>query len=134
MSIPSIQVLFNGEIVQTIPFHKETLSIGRMRENDIVIDNLAVSRFHAKLTLSNGQIVLEDQESENGCFVNGKRISKQVITPQDEVVIGKHQLLVSTSLLDVTPSLSFRTLFEEESAKQPPVSNAWDVSSTYMVD
>jgi len=149
MSFPSIQILFQDKILQTISFQKESLSIGRMKENDITIDNLAVSRFHAKLFLENGKIFLEDQGSENGSYVNGRRIQKCEIHPKDDIVIGKHRLLLVIPS-EVTPQ--FSSLFNEN--RQTPVSSQsatsesvasapsahnktsspWDASATYSVE
>src|SRR5262245_1728749 len=123
MPTPSIQLVFNGQVLQNVPFHKDTLSIGRMRENDVVIDNLAVSRFHAKMTLLNGEVYLEDQGSENGTFVNGEPIQKKLVTAKDEIVIGKHQIILAPSSLETTPSLNALGLFGEDLAADKPPSS-----------
>lgn len=62
--------------------------IGRARDADFRIDNPGVSRRHAAVYWSNGEVVLEDLGSTNGTMVNGYPISSTVITPQDVVVIG----------------------------------------------
>ena len=67
MDSPVIQLRFKGRLVQTLSFQGDVLRIGRMRENDIVISNASVSRFHAVLKRENGRVILEDTGSENGC-------------------------------------------------------------------
>jgi pSer/pThr/pTyr-binding forkhead associated (FHA) protein len=70
------------------------LTIGRLKENDVVIDNLSVSRLHARVLLEGDRVFLEDQGSGNGCLVNGRRVDRAPIAPGDEILIGKHELVV----------------------------------------
>jgi pSer/pThr/pTyr-binding forkhead associated (FHA) protein len=94
MGHPVVQVVFKGTLVQSVPFDREALLIGRARDNDVVIDNLSVSRHHARLLLRDGQVILEDQGSENGCLVNGRTVARAVVTDEDEIFIGKHQIVL----------------------------------------
>jgi pSer/pThr/pTyr-binding forkhead associated (FHA) protein len=87
-------VVFKDKVLQCVPLDREVLSIGRLKDNDIVIDNLAVSRHHARLHVDGEQVELEDLASGNGCLVNGLRVGRSLITPEDEVFIGKHQLVL----------------------------------------
>lgn len=74
-------------------FHQGEMTIGRTADCEIIIDNLAVSRKHAKLSREDDGFYVADLGSGNGTFVNGKRISKQRLSDNDEIVIGKHRLL-----------------------------------------
>ena len=67
---------------------KQQLTIGRNAENDITLDGLQISNRHARLIQTGGGVVVEDLGSTNGVYVNGKRISKEQIGPQDAVQIG----------------------------------------------
>lgn len=88
----TLQLIFNGEKQQEIPLNKETMTIGRKPENDIQIDNLAVSSKHAKiLTILNDSFV-EDMGSTNGTYVNGSLIKKQALKHGDVIKVGKHEL------------------------------------------
>src|SRR5690606_35278902 len=92
-----VDLLLKGRVLRTVPFDRPSLRIGRMRENDIVVDNLSVSRFHGRLHLEGGRVFLEDAGSENGTFVNDTRIHGRVeLAPGDRIAIGKHQLRVRT--------------------------------------
>ncbi len=62
--------------VGEIALDKELTTVGRKPDNDIVIDNQAVSGHHASITVEGDKIVLEDLGSLNGTFVNGQKISK----------------------------------------------------------
>ncbi|BBX72567.1 FHA domain-containing protein [Mycobacterium shinjukuense] len=68
------------------------VTIGRAPDNDVVLDDLLVSRRHAVLRRSGSQWELVDRHSANGTYVNGNRIQRAVIGPDDIVGIG-HQLL-----------------------------------------
>jgi pSer/pThr/pTyr-binding forkhead associated (FHA) protein len=126
MDSPVIQVRLKGRVLQTLPFQGDVLRIGRMKENDIVINNVSVSRFHAVLKRENGRVILEDAGSQHGCYVNGTRIASSILLkPDDEVLIGKHQLVLSEG--------------EAQDASSPEAaprgkSDAWDASSTYFFD
>jgi pSer/pThr/pTyr-binding forkhead associated (FHA) protein len=124
MDSPVIQVRLKGRVLQTLPFQADVLRIGRMKENDIVIDNVSVSRFHAVLKREKGQVILEDAGSQNGCYVNGTRIASSILLhPDDEVLIGKHQLVLSEEGAQDASS-------PETAARGK--SDAWDASSTYF--
>jgi pSer/pThr/pTyr-binding forkhead associated (FHA) protein len=72
-----------------------------MPENDLVIDNHAVSRFHARLHLEERRVFLEDAGSENGCLVNDERVvGRREIAPGDRIQIGKHELRVRSAAAD----------------------------------
>ena len=68
------------------------MTIGRKEDNDIRIENLAVSGHHAKLLTIFEDSFLEDLSSTNGTFVNGKSIDKHPLRNGDIIVIGKHEL------------------------------------------
>ena len=125
MDSPVIQLRLKGRVVQTLPLQGRVLRIGRMKEYDIAINNASVSRFHALLKHEDGRVILEDSGSENGCFVNGSRIVDSVeLQPGDEVVIGKHQLVLTEAGDEDLPVL-------EEATREK--SDAWDASNTYFV-
>ena len=88
----SVQVIFKGQVLQSVPLDRPMLTIGRLKENDVVIDNLSVSRLHARIVLEGERVFLEDQGSGNGCLVNGRRVDRAPIAPGDEILIGKHEL------------------------------------------
>jgi pSer/pThr/pTyr-binding forkhead associated (FHA) protein len=97
MAVPKVRLLLRGEPVHDVPFDGPALRIGRMKENDVVINNLSVSRFHATLTREEGGFRLKDLGSENGCWVNGRRVVESRVGPGDRIQIGKHQLEIVTS-------------------------------------
>ena len=77
--------------------NKNQLTIGRDEKSDIRIDGLQISNRHAKLLQTNSGIFIEDQNSTNGVYVNGNRVSRQIITPNDSVQIGSFQIRIDNA-------------------------------------
>jgi pSer/pThr/pTyr-binding forkhead associated (FHA) protein len=88
---------FESSILQEVPVGSREVSIGRSPDNGIVIDNPAVSHYHARVFNEEGRMMLEDFGSMNGTFVNGQRVRMVTLKPGDSVVIGKHTIVFSDS-------------------------------------
>jgi len=83
---------FNQETLNEYNLDQETLTIGRKADNDIHIDNLAVSSHHAKILTILNDSFIEDLGSTNGTFINGKKINKHALQNGEVIIIGKHTL------------------------------------------
>jgi len=79
-------------VIREVQLTKDRTTLGRRPYNDIVIDNLAVSGEHALLQMSGNQVHLEDLNSTNGTYVNGKVIKKQLLQNGDTIEVGKYQI------------------------------------------
>lgn len=91
--MPKLILMFKEKIINAYPLEEGgSLSIGRHPNNDIVIDNRAVSSHHARVERRNGEIHLIDLESKNGTQCNGKVVSECILNNNDTVTIGKHNL------------------------------------------
>ncbi len=88
----SIVLKFKDAVLKTLPLDKNIITIGRKGNNDISIDNLAVSGMHARIIRENDKFLIEDLNSLNGTFINGQKITKKELANNDEVLIGKHTL------------------------------------------
>ncbi len=75
------------------PLVKPMIRIGRRLENDLVLADLHVSRFHAELRLRAGQFVIVDLDSTSGTLVNGKRVREHPLAPGDLVAIARNTLV-----------------------------------------
>jgi len=69
-----------------------SVTIGRLPDNGVHIDNLAVSGHHARIVWEADHFVLEDNNSLNGTFVNNRRVSRTPLKHGDNILIGKHTL------------------------------------------
>jgi pSer/pThr/pTyr-binding forkhead associated (FHA) protein len=99
---------FDSEILREVPIGRRPVNIGRAPDNDLTIDNLAVSDHHARLYPEGDRLVIEDLSSLNGTFVNDVRIERTTLRDGDTILIGKHQLQVDTAHDAATPSAALR--------------------------
>src|SRR3989442_4344886 len=90
--MPKMIVSIDGVVIKEVQLTKDRTSLGRRPYNDIVIDNLAVSGEHAVLQMSGDEVYLEDLNSTNGTYVNGKAVKKQLLQNSDTVEIGKYKI------------------------------------------
>jgi pSer/pThr/pTyr-binding forkhead associated (FHA) protein len=82
----------DGQVLKEIPLSKERITIGRKAQNDVQIDNLAVSGEHAVIVSIMDDAFLEDLGSTNGTMVNGKTVKKHFLQDNDVVELGKYKL------------------------------------------
>lgn len=109
-----ITLFFEGE-EKELAFDKEEITIGRGDDCDITIKSSSVSRIHA--IIKNGEI--EDQDSRNGTFVNGEKITRHELSDNDKISIGDAELVFSNvlsdrsvSIIDEKTSLLLQTILE----------------------
>lgn len=81
---------FQGVQIREYALDRPVLSIGRRDENDIVIDHMGVSGTHAQIAMEGQSVILTDLKSTNGTFVNGQRVERVELRPNDWISIGKH--------------------------------------------
>lgn len=89
-----LMLKFEAETLKEIPIGSRPVTIGRAPDNDIYIDNLAVSNYHARIYAEAGRLVVEDLNSLNGTFVNDARVERTELRDADSIRIGKHHILV----------------------------------------
>jgi len=82
----------DGQILAEYNMNKERYTIGRLPDNDIRIDNPAVSGHHSLIINILNDSFLEDLNSTNGTYVNGKLIKKHALQHGDVITVGHHQL------------------------------------------
>lgn len=85
-------VSLDGVVVKELEITTERTTLGRRPYNDIVIDNLAVSGEHAVLQMVGADVFIEDLNSTNGTYINGKAIKRQLLAHNDTVEIGKYKI------------------------------------------
>jgi len=88
----TILLKFNDKILKTIESDKNEIMIGRNAANDIAIENLAVSKQHARIVKQDEAYYIEDLNSTNGTYLNKISITKKALKNNDIIIIGKHSL------------------------------------------
>jgi predicted component of type VI protein secretion system len=81
-----------GSVIREIPLDKDRITIGRKAQNDIPIENLAVSGEHACIVTILNDSFLEDLGSTNGTLVNGNQVKKHILQNNDVIEIGKYKM------------------------------------------
>jgi putative nucleotidyltransferase with HDIG domain len=85
------------------------LTIGRDPENVIVLEHTAISRFHCKITCEKDQYFVQDLGSTNGTYLNGRRITRERLSPGDELIIANIGIVVEathSTIIDARPALN----------------------------
>ena len=115
--MPKMIVSIDGVVIKEVQLTKDRTSLGRRPYNDIVIDNLAVSGEHAVLQLTGNEVYLEDLNSTNGTYVNGKAVKKQLLQNNDTVEIGKYKI----KYINEAPGVTFEKTMIMKAGMVPPM-------------
>ena len=99
--MPKLILSMDGLVLKEVILKKERTTIGRKPDNDIQIDNLAISGHHAVIVCILNDAFLEDLNSTNGTYVNSQQIKKHVLKNHDVIELGKYRLKF---LVDAAPS------------------------------
>jgi len=104
--VSSRLVLVTGEGETSFPLTRDAYTIGRHRNNDIVISDPKVSSFHARIDRSPEGYVIVDLKSRNGSYINGKRIETGLLKTGDEVRMGTARLAYKVDYTGPVSSVS----------------------------
>lgn len=91
--MPKLILRFDDRELTECAVGAHPVTIGRLPDNSLVIDNPAVSGRHARVSKEGQHYVLEDLKSTNGTFVNDRPIARHMLVEGDVVLVGKHTLL-----------------------------------------
>ncbi|MEK6543143.1 MAG: FHA domain-containing protein [Elusimicrobiota bacterium] len=101
--MPKLLIKFNAAVIKEMPFDKESFKVGRRPDNDIILDNPAVSGFHCRIFQQAGQYFVEDANSPNGTIINDKKILKAGLHHNDSVGIVKYAIVFIEDGTSTTP-------------------------------
>jgi pSer/pThr/pTyr-binding forkhead associated (FHA) protein len=90
--MPKMIVSIDEVVIKEVQLTKDRTTVGRRPYNDVVIDNLAVSGEHAVILMNGVDVMIEDLNSTNGTYVNGKAVKKQPLQNGDSIEIGKYKI------------------------------------------
>lgn len=86
-------VSINGVETQNVHLHKARTTLGRRHHNDIALADLSVSGFHCVFERTGpSEVWVQDLGSTNGTFIGGQRVSRQLLSDQDVIVIGVYNV------------------------------------------
>lgn len=83
---------FDNSLLKEVTLSQAATTIGRLPDNTLQIDNLAVSGHHARITWEQDHYAIEDLGSLNGTYVNNERVGKAKLRHCDTLKIGKHEI------------------------------------------
>lgn len=127
--MPKITITMDGAVIREVEITKTRTALGRRPYNDVVIENLAVSGEHAALHLQGSEVTIEDLNSTNGTFVNGKVVKKQLLRFGDIIEIGKYKVQYDAVEGDQMTAPQARPAMPAPVANQPEVSGVVRVLS-----
>ena len=90
----SVLLKLQNTVIKEFKTDQNEIIIGRDPDNDIQIDNIAISRKHARIVKNPNDYIIEDMNSVNGIFIDGKKINKKFLKTNDEIIIGKYSLQI----------------------------------------
>jgi pSer/pThr/pTyr-binding forkhead associated (FHA) protein len=91
--------------LKEIELSGDSKTIGREPANDIVVENLLVSGYHARVDPAGKEYVLTDLQSKNGTFLNGERVTSTKLKNGDQILIGKHTLVFTLDPAEMQENL-----------------------------
>jgi len=103
--MPKLILKFEAAVLKEVTVGPRPVTIGRAPDNDIQIDNLAVSSHHARVFMEESRLVLEDLNSLNGTFVNNQKIQRVNLKQADQILIGKHHVVIDMGGAVEAPAL-----------------------------
>ena len=110
----------DNQVLAEYNMTKERYTIGRLPDNDVRIDNPAVSGHHSLIINILNDSFLEDLNSTNGTYVNGKLIKKHALQHGDVITIGHHQLRFADEQASETDQDEFEKTMVIPSSQQNP--------------
>ena len=119
----ALKVIRKGKLIRMVRLEPDTTYIGRMAENHVALDDPNASRSHARIMGMGDHFVIEDQQSENGVFVNDQKIQKHTIKLGDKIAIGSH-------VLEVIEADDSTKTAERESQIEDEQSQEWRMDQT----
>ncbi|MBI2567720.1 MAG: FHA domain-containing protein [Candidatus Schekmanbacteria bacterium] len=91
--MPKLTIVTGTEFSTKFAIQQAVVRLGRGDDNEIVLDDVSVSRRHARIVRRSEACVVEDLHSSGGTFLNGRRVQREVLSDGDEIGIGRFSLI-----------------------------------------
>lgn len=119
----------DGQVLAEFNMSKERYTIGRLQDNDIRIDNPTVSGHHSLVINILNDSFLEDLNSTNGTYVNGRLIKKHALQNGDVVTVGRHQLRFMDGSVDEEDEFASTMVIERQAGDVEALAKAAAMSA-----
>ena len=106
-----LEISFSGNVLKTLYFDQDLITIGRDAECDVVMDNLSISRVHAHILRVGRFYTIRDVGSKTGIFIQGKKVEEYNLNPGNEIFLGKHV---------ITFQRASSSRWHQKESKKPP--------------
>ncbi len=133
--MPVFKVEHNEKVLGSHVLNSDLVTVGRSRDNTIMIANGSVSRHHARIEREGDRYVLTDRGSLNGTLLNGERIARALLSRGDRIEVGEYTIVFEEESLEDTAALAGgrKRVSEPESSQPAEMSETqafWDTSVT----
>lgn len=99
-----LYVKFENAVLKELTISQTAVTIGRLPDNTLQLDNPAVSGHHAKILWTGDHYEVEDNNSLNGTYVNNARVTRQALKNGDSILVGKHTIAFTTEGIGDRPA------------------------------
>jgi hypothetical protein len=126
-----VEIRLGQKLVLQRMFMPPCMFIGRESNCELRLDNLNISRRHARICWTKGRFEIEDLGSSNGTLLNGRVVDRQQLMPQDEITIGKFSIRLRSPTATPTPQ---QTMMMQPSSDQADLYLVGDETSLPLVE
>ena len=116
--MPEIVIKYEEKVLEKFITEKKRITVGRTPDNDIVLENRAISRRHAIIEFGDQNAIIMDNESLNGTFVNARKVTEEILKDSDVITIGKYSLIFHTEAKKDSQVLGMEGTMVLETRKQ----------------
>jgi predicted component of type VI protein secretion system len=120
----------DGQVLAEYNMSKERYTVGRLQDNDIRIDNPTISGHHSLVINILNDSFLEDLNSTNGTYVNGRLIKKHALQNGDVVTVGRHQLRFVDGTVDEEDEFASTMVIERQAGGVEALAKAAALSAS----
>src|SRR4051794_35286646 len=99
-----LQIFRGDEFLEEVVLARAVMGLGRHPQNDIVLDDRSLSRFHARVERRGDRFVVVDCGAQNGVHLNGERVvGESSLTPGDRITLGRYVAVFDSAQRGATP-------------------------------
>ncbi|MEO8443941.1 MAG: FHA domain-containing protein [Gammaproteobacteria bacterium] len=120
----------DDQVLAEFNMSKERYTVGRLQDNDIRIDNPTVSGHHSLVINILNDSFLEDLNSTNGTYVNGRLIKKHALQNGDVITVGRHQLRFVDGAADEEDEFASTMVIERQAGGAEALAKAAALSAS----